>query len=280
VAINGNQSTYSHDNAGQRVRKFTSVGGTGNPASTVIFDYDLSGHLLGEYDQNGNPIREYVWLDDQPVAVFTPDPAAGTNSNTASTAAPLVYFIYADHLNTPRAVVDTQNNLRWSWMDEPFGTTPANSNPLGMGSFVMSLRFPGQYYDPESGMHYNANRDYIPATGRYAQSDPIGLAGGINTYSYVGGNPLGFTDAMGLQSDRQPNRPGWPEWAQPTPPNPSCSTPECVANLLPAHCENRTNEEINKAFDEKECKMVCSSIVKQIVRVPFLPGQICKKVCK
>ena len=198
VAISTNQSTYSHDSAGQRVRKFSNSGAN----STVLYNYDQSGHLLGEYDQNGNPIREYLWLDDQPVVVFTPDPAAGTNTtNSAATVAPLVYYIFADHLNTPRAVVDRQNKLRWSWMDEPFGTTAANSNPTGVGTFIMSLRFPGQVYDAESGLHYNQNRDYVPGIGRYAQSDPIGLNGGINTYSYVGGNPLSFIDPLGLYTE-------------------------------------------------------------------------------
>ena len=191
VGINGNLTTYSHDSAGQRVRKFSSGGAN----STLLYAYDTQGHLLGEYDQNGSPVREYIWLDDQPVAVFTPDPTMGTNANSA---APLVYFIYADHLNTPRAVVDSSNRLRWSWVDEPFGTTPANSNPLGLGTFIMSLRFPGQVYDAESGMHQNYQRDYVPGVGRFAQSDPVGLTGGINTYGYGNQNPISNSDPSGL----------------------------------------------------------------------------------
>ena len=183
----GVTTTYTYDADGRRVRKVSSTG----PASTVVFVYDLEGQLLGEYDRNGAALREYVWLENTPVAMFTPDPASPSGE-------PLVYFIHTDHLEAPRIVVDRQNRVRWRWLSEPFGTTAPETNPSGLGGFTQNLRFPGQYADQESGLFYNFSRYYKAGDGRYTQSDSIGLMGGINTYAYVGGDPLSFVDPDGL----------------------------------------------------------------------------------
>jgi RHS repeat-associated protein len=96
-------------------------------------------------------------------------------------------------------VLNKSNQVRWRWMAEPFGTTAPETNPSALGVFTQNLRFPGQYADPETGLSYNTLRDYDATLGRYVQSDPIGLAGGINTYAYVGGNPISRVDPHGLQ---------------------------------------------------------------------------------
>jgi len=175
-------TTYTYDAAGQRVRKYGATVG-----STVIFVYDQGGKLLGEYSNTGAALREFVWLGDEPVAVFTPN---GSNP-------PNIFYVHSDHLGAPRAVLNKSEQLRWRWMAEPFGTTAAENNPQALGAFTFNLRMPGQVFDSESGLFYNYFRDYEGVTGRYVQSDPIGLAGGINTYSYVGGNPLNYVDPTG-----------------------------------------------------------------------------------
>ena len=84
----------------------------------------------------------------------------------------------------------------WRWANiDPFGDNKAQA----VSGFEYHLRFAGQVYDKETGLHYNHFRDYNPKTGRYIQSDPIGLNGGINTYAYVGNNPLNFVDPLGLR---------------------------------------------------------------------------------
>ena len=108
---------------------------------------------------------------------------------------PLVtYYVWADHLDTPRAITtsDAANSVVWTWDSDPFGTTQAT------GSIVYNLRFPGQYADQETGTHYNYFRDYNPKTGRYQQSDPAGLVGGLSPYAYVLGEPLSLSDPYGL----------------------------------------------------------------------------------
>jgi RHS repeat-associated protein len=131
-------------------------------------------------------------------AVTVSEPAAVTV--TAIPAASQVYYIDSDHLNTPRVITDASNRIVWQWENsDPFGDNLPEEDPGNTGNTLeFNLRFPGQYFDRETGLHYNYFRDYDPSTGRYVESDPLGLQGGINTYTYVNGNPLSNTDSEGL----------------------------------------------------------------------------------
>lgn len=180
----GVSTDYSYNAIGQRVRK----SGASVNVGANYYVYDEGDRLLGEYEANGNPIQESVFLNDTPVAVL----ANG------------VSYVYADHINTPRVIAASgSRSISWRWDDaDPFGLTPPIS---GTGQVtVYNPRFPGQLFDIETGNHYNHYRDYDPQTGRYVQSDPIGLDGGINTYAYVGGDPVSYFDAPGLNRTRAP----------------------------------------------------------------------------
>ncbi len=101
-------------------------------------------------------------------------------------------FFHNDHQGTAQVITDESQTVVWQGEQQPFGevTTSVSSqeNPT---------RLPGQYYDGESGLHYNMMRDYDPTLGRYVQSDPIGLQGGVNTYAYAVGNPITYADPTG-----------------------------------------------------------------------------------
>jgi RHS repeat-associated protein len=110
-----------------------------------------------------------------------------------------VRYLHGDHLNTPRLATNAAGVKVWSWEGTAFGSTPPNEDPDGDGKkTVIDLRFAGQLYDGESGLFYNWNRYYDLKVGRYISSDPVGLKGGLNTYSYVSNNPLRFVDPFGL----------------------------------------------------------------------------------
>ena len=120
---------------------------------------------------------------------------------TMPASAPKMYDIHVDHLDTPRVMTDCSSMEVRRWDSAPFEETLANEQPENQaGKFTFNLRFPGQYFYVETGLHYNYFRDYDPASGRYVQSDPIGLLGGLNTYSYVENKPVARIDPEGLQS--------------------------------------------------------------------------------
>jgi len=144
--------------------------------------------------QTAKSRTEYIYLDGLPIAIAR---YAGT-----STTAQLSY-IETDHLGTPRLASDaTTQAVQWRWdlLQTSFGDHPATALVSG---FELNLRYPGQYFDAETELHYNRYRDYQPSTGRYVQADPVGIRGGIESYSYVGNRPMRLTDKTGLACDQR-----------------------------------------------------------------------------
>lgn len=111
-----------------------------------------------------------------------------TGTATAGT-----YHVLSDHLGTPQVIIDKNENVVWKADYEPFGKANITTETI-----TNNIRFPGQYYDEETGLHYNYYRYYDPSSGRFITSDPISLYGGLNTYGYANQNPLFFIDSDGL----------------------------------------------------------------------------------
>lgn len=169
-------TSYQYNAFGLRTRK---VIGT----DTFTYQYNLTGQLIAEY-LNGQLLREYLWADDEPLL---------------QVEGGQTLWLTLDHLNTPRVGTNASQTIVWRWDSSGFGEGVPDQDPDGDGIYSnIRLRFPGQFADDESGLYYNWNRYYDPSTGRYITSDPIGLVGGINTFGYVGGNPLTFFDVFGL----------------------------------------------------------------------------------
>ena len=157
--------------------------------------------LLGTYVLNGSG-TEYVQLHAADGKKIGADAIRfkqlGAGSVTVTTVG--TYFIHADHLGTPRRVSNDLQTIIWRWDSRPFGETVPNEDPDGdTANFVLNLRFPGQYFDAESALNYNYFRDYDPGTGRYIESDPIGLRGGPNTFGHAFQNPIMQIDPSGLE---------------------------------------------------------------------------------
>jgi RHS repeat-associated protein len=173
---NGNE-TYVYNGFGQRVVKYGKASGN----AATYFVYDEAAHLVGEYNTSGQPFEETVYLGDMPIAVIMP---AG------------VYYVHSDYRNTPRQIDNITKVAVWSWDPRAFGDSKPSQDLSGT-TFTYNLRFPGQYYDGETLKNYNYFRTYDFSTGGYLESDPIGLKGGLNTYTYAMQDPVARTDPTG-----------------------------------------------------------------------------------
>ncbi len=168
-------ATYYYDPFGRRLSK--NVNGV-----RTYYLYADEG-LIGEYDSTGMEIRSYGYLP-----------------GTANGVAPLYtkensqyYWYHNDHIGTPQQLVDDTGAVAWEARYTSFG----KADPV-TETITNNFRLPGHYYDEETGLHYNGNRYYDPATGRYLRTDPLGIDGGLNLYVYAMNSPLMFTDPDGL----------------------------------------------------------------------------------
>ena len=167
-------ATYGYDSRNRRIRK--TIGTT-----TIHYHYCQNNLLIGETLADGTPLRDYFYLNGEPIALREYEKSPG------------LYFYLNDHLGTPQKLVRADGSVVWQAAYLPYGKAQVQ-----LAAVTNKLRFPGQYYDVETGLHYNWHRYYDSATGRYISADPIGLEGGMNLYAYVQGNPVNWVDPPGV----------------------------------------------------------------------------------
>jgi RHS repeat-associated protein len=169
-------ATYYYDPFGRRLWKEVS-------GVRTYFLYADEG-LIGEYDNSGNEIKAYGY---KPSSTWTTDPLFMKIGSQ-------YYFYQNDHLGSPQKLTAVNGAVVCSAKYSSFG-----KEEVDLESVTNNLRFAGQYYDGETGLHYNWQRYYDPAIGRYLRADPIGLDSGITLYAYAQNNPLIKIDPLGLR---------------------------------------------------------------------------------
>jgi RHS repeat-associated protein len=222
---------YYYNGRGERIAKTTFPRGQSTQRSAIAPTASVNGdtsyylysdrRLAAETDSDGRIKGHYVYLYGKPVAkievavntdvihtIWRTFKSLGgmikSNEGNHSHSRTAIYAIHTDHLGMPQVVTDAQQQVVWQVSPTAFGQAHvvyAKGGLLKKGErFEMRLRLPGQVYDKETNLHYNYYRDYDPVLGRYVTSDPIGLSGGDNPYTYVGSDPLNNIDPLGLYS--------------------------------------------------------------------------------
>jgi RHS repeat-associated protein len=189
------QASYRYDPFGRRITKTVAKG---SATQTTYYIYGDSG-LLAEMNEQGQMQTAYGWnpqAQDAGLWGTAPVWQAQVGGNGLSSSATAYHYLHTDHLETPVLGTDKSGRQTWKAASEAFGNTWVDTS----SAITMNLRFAGQYFDVESGLHQNYFRDYRPGVGRYLERDPIGLSGGINSFAYVGGDPVNFSDPDGLQA--------------------------------------------------------------------------------
>ncbi|MCV4289762.1 DUF6531 domain-containing protein [Pseudomonas capsici] len=172
--------------------------------STATYKYDAFGRRIAK-TVDGHT-TEFLWQGERLVAesaenryrsyIYEPGsfrPLAMLDGEGPLKATPFYYQL--DHLGTPQELTDYSGEIMWSAKYRAYGNLAA----LDVAEIDNPLRFQGQYFDTETGLHYNRHRYYNPGTGRFLTPDPIKLAGGLNSYQYVP-NPTGWVDPLGLNN--------------------------------------------------------------------------------
>jgi RHS repeat-associated protein len=145
--------------------------------------HDLSGNRIAEHDGSGAVLREYIWLGGRPLAIVE-------GGQT--------YQLHWDHILRPVMATSSTGAVVWAARYLPFGGIDLVL--ADTGALTQTLRFPGQWFQAETGLHQNWMRDYDPTTGRYLEADPLGLVDGPSVYGYARQSPVRYVDPRGEQT--------------------------------------------------------------------------------
>ena len=175
-----------------------------SPAATTHFIHDRFGNVIAETKGGGatgatGTVREYVYLPETEIA-----PTFGSRTVVdrplavvdAVNTTPVTYWVSADHLNRPVKMTNAAKTSVWDAVWQPWGGVQSVT-----GTATLNTRFPGQWFQSETGLHYNWHRSYDPTLGRYTQPDPLGFVDGPSVYGYAKGSPQRFSDFAGLMGD-------------------------------------------------------------------------------
>ncbi|WP_406446379.1 DUF6531 domain-containing protein [Streptomyces sp. NBC_01613] len=187
--------TYSYDPLGRRTAKHRMAADGETPQETVHFTWDGT-DLAEQADTSTGVITTWEYEGDHPIAQLErrlDAPASPLGTATQEEIDTRFFAIVTDLVGTPTELVDEHGAIAWHTRATLWGTTSWNADA---GAYT-PLRFPGQYADPETGLHYNFFRHYDPDTARYTTLDPFGLVPAPNPLAYVH-NPQTWSDPLGL----------------------------------------------------------------------------------
>jgi len=191
ASFEGNlRGTYTYNGYSQLIKRV--VTNTPLDNGTAYYLHDRSGNVIAELDQTGTTAREYIWLPEAGYAGTDMPLAVVDGVNTAS---PQLYYVHTDHINRPIRMSTTAKVMVWQAEWNPWGGVQSLS-----GALANNLRFLGQWFQIETGLHYNWHRHYDPTIGRYTQPDPLGFVDGPSVWAYAGSGPQRYFDPDGRQS--------------------------------------------------------------------------------
>ena len=235
----GTAGSYGYDAFDERVSRQTFGGG----AINRNYIFDAEGRLMAEHDAaTGAVVREYIWIDDMPVAMV----------QYPGSTSPATYYIHTGQVGEPLMMTDASKAIVWNNVMDPYGT----ATPLGTDTVSLDLRYPGQWLQPETGgLAQNWFRDYDASIGRYAQVDPLGIQGGFNAYAYALSNPVNGVDRAGLAAnDNFPSFPPRKAFCEPSCENAVVNCYLWTAGIPDPFTQNRMRSNCAKIFGE--CKRV------------------------